>query len=81
VERDGMTSADDLTHQLTNIVKTNEKLKDCIRKGDAPHIVADFEALLQARVTSFFDNSRTDSAVETQRNGRAPGRSAQHGRR
>ena len=71
VERDGMTSADDLTHQLTNIVKTNEKLKDCIRKGDAPHIVADFEALLQARVTSFFDNSRTDSAVETQRNGRA----------
>ena len=70
VEQDGATSADDLTHALTNIVKINEKLKDCKRKGDAAHIVADFAALLQARITSFFDNARSDSAIETQRTGR-----------
>lgn len=63
-------SSDDLTHILTNIVKANEKLKDCIRKGDPPHILADFELLLQTRVTCFFDNARTDTAAETQRTGR-----------
>ena len=63
-------SADDLTHILTNIIKANEKLKDCIRKGDPPHILADFEFLLQTRVTCFFDNARTDTMSETQRTGR-----------
>ena len=63
-------SADDLTHILVNIVKANEKLKDCIRKGDPPHILADFELLLQTRVTGFFDNARADTMSETQRTGR-----------
>ena len=71
VEMDGKPSADDLTHVLVNIVKANEKLKDSIRKGDAPHIVGDFEELLQARVTSFFDNARQDTPQEKQRTGRA----------
>ena len=66
----GVASSDDLTHILTNIVKANEKLKDCIRKGEPPHMQKDFELLLQSRVTCFFDNARTDTASETQRTGR-----------
>jgi DNA-directed RNA polymerase II subunit RPB1 len=67
---DGIASADDLTHMLVNIVKANVYLENSISKGDAPHIVKEFEDLIQNRVTAFFDNERTDSATETQRTGR-----------
>lgn len=67
---DGIASADDLTHMLVNIVKANLFLENSISKGDAPHIVKEFENLIQNRVTAFFDNERTDSATETQRTGR-----------
>ena len=67
---DGIASADDLTHMLVNIVKANVYLENSIAKGDAPHIVKEFEDLIQNRVTAFFDNERTDSATETQRTGR-----------
>jgi DNA-directed RNA polymerase II subunit RPB1 len=66
----GLSSEDDLTHQLCNIVKVNMKLEDSILKGDANHIVAALQELLQHRVTAFFDNERTDSPRETQRTGR-----------
>ena len=55
---------------LVNIVKANVYLENSIAKGDAPHIVKEFEDLIQNRVTAFFDNERTDSATETQRTGR-----------
>ena len=67
---DGIASADDLTHMLVNIVKANVYLENSIAKGDAPHIVKEFEDLIQNRITAFFDNERTDSATETQRTGR-----------
>ena len=38
--------------------------------GDPRHIVADYEKLLQARVTAFFDNERDDNPRETQKTGR-----------
>ena len=61
---------DDLTFQLSNIVKANLILENSIVKGDPRHIIADFEKLLQARITSFFDNERDDNPRETQKNGR-----------
>ncbi len=66
----GQQSSDDLTHMLVNIVKTNERLKDSIRKGEAQHIIDDFQLLLQTRVTCFFDNARADTTSEAQRTGR-----------
>ena len=67
---DGKGSSDDLTHMIVNIVKANNSLENSIAKGDAPHIIKEFEAYLQNRVTAFFDNERTDTARETQRTGR-----------
>ena len=63
-------SEDDLTFQLTNIVKANMVLEDAIIKGHPRLVIADLEALLQARITSFFDNERDDTPRETQKTGR-----------
>jgi DNA-directed RNA polymerase II subunit RPB1 len=63
-------SEDDLTFQLTNIIKANLTLENSVIKGDPRHAVADFEKLLQARVVSFFDNERDDNPRETQKTGR-----------
>jgi DNA-directed RNA polymerase II subunit RPB1 len=63
-------SEDDLTYQLTNIIKANLSLEAAIIKGEARHIVADYEKLLQQRVISFFDNERDDNPRETQKTGR-----------
>jgi len=57
-------SEDDLTFQLTNIVKANLVLEDAIVKGHPRMVIADLEALLQARITSFFDNERDDNPRE-----------------
>ena len=65
-----MQSEDDLTFQLTNIVKANTVLEDAIVKGHPRLVIADLEALLQARITSFFDNERDDNPRETQKTGR-----------
>lgn len=71
VDVDGTTrSEDDLTHLLTTIVKDNMMLENCILKGEPPHIIEQFEQLLQFRVTGFFDNERADMPRETQRSGR-----------
>jgi len=71
VEFNGATSADDLTHQLANIVKSNIFLENSIEKGEPADIQEQYEALLQQRVTAFFDNERADQPQETQRSGRA----------
>ena len=63
-------SEDDLTFQLVNILKANLTLENSVTKGDPRHIVADYEKLLQARVTAFFDNERDDNPRETQKTGR-----------
>ena len=45
-------SADDLSHQLVSIVKTNMFLEDAIRRGEPAHMIESFEELLQFRVTA-----------------------------
>ena len=61
---------DDLTHLLTTIVKDNITLENKIQNGEPPHIIEQFELLLQHRVTAFFDNERPDMPREAQRSGR-----------
>ena len=71
VDQPGQASSqDDLSHQLTNIVKTNMFLEDAIRKAEPAHIIESYEQLLQYRVTAFFDNERADMPRETQLSGR-----------
>lgn len=63
-------SQDDLTYQLTNIVKTNLILKDTIMKGGSKLIIQEYEKALQAHVNALFDNERDDNPRVTQKTGR-----------
>lgn len=63
-------SQDDLTYQLTNIVKANLTLKDAITKGANKLVIADYEKTLQTYVTALFDNERDDNPTVTQKTGR-----------
>jgi DNA-directed RNA polymerase II subunit RPB1 len=65
-------SEDDLTHQLVNIVKANRTLEQLCRAGEAPHIVSQFEELLQYKVNALFDNEANakDGVQEKQRGGK-----------
>jgi DNA-directed RNA polymerase II subunit RPB1 len=71
VQEGDTPSEDDLTHVIINIVKANVTLENSISKGDAPHLIEEYEQYLQHKVTSFFDNERSDSPSDTQRTGRA----------
>lgn len=70
VEAGGKRAEDDLTHVLSSIVKINVSLQNCIGKGEPPHVIEQFEQLLQFKVTAFFDNERPDMPRESQRSGR-----------
>jgi DNA-directed RNA polymerase II subunit RPB1 len=71
VALDGMSrSEDDITHQLVNIVKANLTLENCIRTGESPHIIEQFEQLVQYKVAALFDNEMAGQPQETQRSGK-----------
>mmetsp|Transcript_30246 Transcript_30246/g.32965 ORF Transcript_30246/g.32965 Transcript_30246/m.32965 type:complete len:1790 (+) Transcript_30246:247-5616(+) len=65
-----MQSEDDLTHQLTNILKTNLTLESALERGAPQLEIRDYEKLLQTRVTCIFDNERDDTPREIQKTGR-----------
>jgi len=69
---DNQRSEDDLTHQLVNVVKANRTLEQMCRAGEAPHVIAQFEELLQYKVNALFDNeaSAKDGLQERQRSGK-----------
>lgn len=69
VQDGGLGSEDDLTHQLHNIVKANVALENSEFK-EPEHVIANLEFDLQHRITSYFDNERADTPVQTQRTGR-----------
>ncbi|RYH23447.1 hypothetical protein EON65_17735 [archaeon] len=70
VEQGGGESQDDLTFQLTNIIKANLTLQSAVQNGVNSNVIQDYEKLMQARVTSLFDNERDDNPRETQKTGR-----------
>jgi DNA-directed RNA polymerase II subunit RPB1 len=51
-----LSSEDDLTHQIVNIVKSNIALKNSITHGEPNIIVEQFEQSLQHNVAAFMDN-------------------------
>uniref|UniRef100_A0A7S3NMX3 DNA-directed RNA polymerase subunit n=1 Tax=Aureoumbra lagunensis TaxID=44058 RepID=A0A7S3NMX3_9STRA len=65
-------SEDDLTHQYVSIVKANRTLEEVVKGGEAPHVVSQFEELLQYKVNAVFDNEAgaKDGVQETQRSGK-----------
>lgn len=70
VEQGTGESQDDLTFQLTNIIKANLTLQAAVQNGVNSNVIQDYEKLMQSRVTSLFDNERDDTPRETQKTGR-----------
>ena len=66
----GVTSEDDLTHQLVNIVKSNMSLQHAIANGEPAIVVEQFELALQHNVAAFMDNELRGMPQVTQRSGR-----------
>ncbi|KUO84312.1 MAG: DNA-directed RNA polymerase subunit A' [Caldivirga sp. MG_3] len=52
----GQTSADDLTHALTTILRYNEKLRNAIESGSPTTSILDLWDSLQANVATYIDN-------------------------
>jgi DNA-directed RNA polymerase subunit A' len=53
----GERSEDDLTHKLSDIIRSNQRLWENLNAGAPEVIVEDLWDLLQYHVTTFFDNS------------------------
>ncbi len=54
---DGNKSEDDLTHKLSDIVRTNQRLFENLNAGAPELIIEDLWELLQYHVTTFFTNT------------------------
>eukprot|EP00816_Leptocylindrus_hargravesii_P004270 CAMPEP_0196809198 /NCGR_PEP_ID=MMETSP1362-20130617/9154_1 /TAXON_ID=163516 /ORGANISM="Leptocylindrus danicus, Strain CCMP1856" /LENGTH=1770 /DNA_ID=CAMNT_0042183805 /DNA_START=2209 /DNA_END=7521 /DNA_ORIENTATION=+ len=65
-----MSSEDDLTHQLVNVIKTNIALRQAIANGEPRIIVEQFEQALQHNVAAFMNNELRGVPQVTQRSGR-----------
>jgi len=65
-----MSSEDDLTHQLVNVIKSNIALTNAIQNGEPNLIVEQFEQSLQHNVAAFMDNEIRGMPQVTQRSGR-----------
>uniref|UniRef100_A0A8R1TQ24 DNA-directed RNA polymerase subunit n=1 Tax=Onchocerca volvulus TaxID=6282 RepID=A0A8R1TQ24_ONCVO len=61
---------DDLTHKLSDIVKTNNQLKRNEANGAAAHVLAEDIKLLQYHVATLIDNSIPGLPPATQKGGR-----------
>uniref|UniRef100_A0A7E4VMI7 DNA-directed RNA polymerase subunit n=1 Tax=Panagrellus redivivus TaxID=6233 RepID=A0A7E4VMI7_PANRE len=61
---------DDLTHKLSDIVKTNNQLKRNEQQGAAAHIIAEDVKLLQYHVATLVDNAIPGLPTATQKGGR-----------
>ena len=55
--RSGQRSEDDLTHKLTDVVRTNQRLHEHLLVGVPEPIIEDVWDLLQYHVSTYFDNT------------------------
>mmetsp|Transcript_32962 Transcript_32962/g.49125 ORF Transcript_32962/g.49125 Transcript_32962/m.49125 type:complete len:1763 (-) Transcript_32962:71-5359(-) len=65
-----LSSEDDLTHQIVNVIKSNIALRQAIKDGEPNIIVEQFEQSLQHNVSAFMDNELRGMPQVTQRSGR-----------
>ncbi len=66
----GVRSEDDLTHKLSDIVRTNQRLYENLSAGAPEIIIEDLWSLLQYHVTTFFHNSISQVPPARHRSGR-----------
>ena len=70
IEENGQRREDDLTHKLSDIIKTNNNIFDKITKGASEETIKLITLVLQYHVFTFIDNQIPGLAPSQQRNGR-----------
>jgi DNA-directed RNA polymerase beta' subunit len=70
IEENGQRREDDLTHKLSDIVKTNNNILDKINKGASEDTIKLITMVLQYHLFTFIDNQIPGLAPSQQRNGR-----------
>ena len=70
IEENGQRREDDLTHKLSDIIKTNNSILDKINKGASEDTIKYITMLLQYHVFTFINNQIPGLAPSQQRNGR-----------
>jgi len=70
IEENGQRREDDLTHKLSDIIKTNNSIIDKINKGASEETIKYITMLLQYHIFTFIDNQIPGLAPSQQRNGR-----------
>jgi DNA-directed RNA polymerase subunit A' len=67
----GERSEDDITHKLSDIIRSNQRLWENLNAGAPEVIIEDLWDLLQYHVTTFFDNEVSGIPPARHRSGRA----------
>jgi len=70
IEENGQRREDDLTHKLSEIIKTNNNILDRIKKGASEETIKLITMVLQYHVFTLIDNQIPGLAPSQQRNGR-----------
>ena len=70
IEENGQRREDDLTHKLSDIIKTNNSILDKMNKGASEETIKYITMLLQYHIFTFIDNQIPGLAPSQQRNGR-----------
>ena len=70
IEENGQRREDDLTHKLSEIIKTNNNILDRINKGSSEETLKLITMVLQYHVFTLIDNQIPGLAPSQQRNGR-----------
>ena len=70
IEENGQRREDDLTHKLSEIIKTNNNILDRINKGSSEETIKLITMVLQYHIFTLLDNQIPGLAPSQQRNGR-----------
>ena len=70
IEENGQRREDDLTHKLSDIIKTNNNINDKIKRGASEETIKLITMVLQYHIFTFIDNQIPGLAPSQQRNGR-----------
>jgi len=70
IEENGQRREDDLTHKLSEIIKTNNNIFDRIKKGSSEETIRIITLVLQYHIFTLLDNQISGLAPSQQRNGR-----------
>jgi len=61
---------DDLTHKINDILKSNIALQNAMNNKEKPHIIEEYENLLQYHISTYFDNKIPGQKPSQQRSGK-----------